>query len=420
MSVDQGYEFSAVCSRGVEPLLADELREVLATERVREDRGAVRFRGPLELGYRACMFSRLAGRVLMLIGRHEAVGERGLLEASRSVRWSAQFDPDQTFAVNFVGRDDDLRDTRHSARVVKDGIVDRMRRDHGRRPSVDVAAPDVRIHAHLRNREVAFSVDMAGALHRRTGGAGRAPGPAPLKETLAAALLRAAEWPTLARQGVPLLDPMCGTGTLLIEAAEMALDRAPGLGRRDWDFESWSGHQVRVWRRVEREAEERAALGAERTPAIFGADDHPAALDAAHENARRAKVDLKLKEASIEGLEPPGGREDLPRGLIVTNPPYGVRLGEEDEVRALYATLGDVLRRRFLGWTAWVLAGPGLVPALGLKPSRRIPLYNGPIECRATRLDISTEPPRKPGPRRAPISVDDPDVGEDTEPSGRR
>ena len=193
---------------------------------------------------------------------------------------------------------------------------------------------------------------------------------------------------------------MCGTGTLLVEAAEMALDRAPGLHRRDWEFEAWHGHQPRVWRRIEAEAAERAEAGRGRAPAIFGADEDERALDSAHENARRARVDIKLKRASVTEIEPPPTDGEPPRGLVVTNPPYGVRLGEEDEVRALYATLGDVLRRRFLGWTAWILAGPGLVPALGLKPARRVPLYNGPIDCRAVRLDISTEAPKKPGPRR--------------------
>jgi 23S rRNA (guanine2445-N2)-methyltransferase / 23S rRNA (guanine2069-N7)-methyltransferase len=397
---DDTYEFSAICSRGVEDLLADELREVLGTDRIRVDRGAVRFRGALALGYRACMFSRLAGRVLMLIGRRDAWGERGLLEASRSVRWTAHFNPDQTFSIDFVGRDEDLRDTRHSARVVKDGICDRMRGETGRRPSVDVADADIRIHAHLRNRSVAFSLDMAGSLHLRSAGAARSKGPAPLKETLAAALLRAADWPALAEQGVPLFDPMCGTGTLLIEAAHMARNHAPGLIRRRWQFESWEGHQPRVWGRIVAEAEALSDAGASRPLAIHGADEHTRALFAAKENTDRAGVEVKLTQAPVDAITAPPGREEVPRGLLVTNPPYGVRLGEEEEVRELYGVLGDVLRRRFLGWTAWILAGPGLVPALGLKPSRRIPLFNGPIECRATRLDISTDPPKKLGPRR--------------------
>ena len=398
------YEFSAVCSRGVEPLLAAELREVLDTERVREDRGAVRFRGKLELGYRACMHSRLASRILVLVGVREAWGAPGLLRASRSIAWGAHFSPDETFAVDFVGRDEDLRDTRFSGRVVKDGIVDRLRDETGCRPSVDPSAPDVLVHAHLRDREVAFSIELGGSLHQRTAGRGRAPGKATLKENLAAAVLRAADWPRLAAAGVPLLDPMCGTGTLLIEAASMARERAPGLDRTGWGFNRWHGHQPRLWRRVRLEAEERAAAAADRPLAIYGSDNHADSLFAAKDNARRGSVPLLLKQCGLEDVQPPpGARDDVPRGIVVANPPYGVRLGDDPEsVRALYKSMGDILRRRFLGWHAWILAGPGLAGAFGLKTSRRMPLYNGPLDCRLVQIEVSTEPPRKPGPRERP------------------
>jgi 23S rRNA (guanine2445-N2)-methyltransferase / 23S rRNA (guanine2069-N7)-methyltransferase len=302
-----------------------------------------------------------------------------------------------------VGRDEDLRDTRYSARVVKDGLVDRIRDDTGRRPSVNPDDPGVQIHVHLRDREVAFSIDMSGAsLHRRTGGPGRARGVAPLKENLAAAVLRAAGWPALAAAGVPLLDPMCGTGTLLIEAASMALDKAPGLSRDQWRFANWHGHQPRIWRRVWDEAVARGAAAADRAVSIYGSDLDADALFAAKDNARRGGVEILLKQRDVADIEPPpGARDELPRGLVVCNPPYGVRVGDDEaQVRALHGTFGDVLRRRFLGWSAWILVGPGLVPALGLKTSRKIPLYNGPIECRLTHLEISTEPPKKPGPRR--------------------
>ena len=398
---DDNLEFTAVCSRGVEGLLAEELREILGSNRVREDRGAVLFRGSLSQGYRACLWSRLVVRILLLIGGREAVGERGLYEASRSVDWTRHLGPDNTFAVDFVGRDQDLRDPRHSGRVVKDGIADRMRDVCGRRPSVDFVTPDVQINAHLRDRWVVFSVDLSGeSLHRRTQGSGRSQGGATLKENLAAAMLWAAEWPKLATMGVPLVDPMCGTGTILLEAGAMAQDRAPGLNRGRWGFERWRGHDPQAWRQLWEEATVRAEAGAARPVALYGSDRDPDALFAVKDNARLAKLEIRVRRCDVADLEPPeGDRATAPRGLLVTNPPYGVRLGDEEEARQLHRTLGNVLRRRFLGWSAWILAGPGLASSLGLRASLKIPIWNGPLDCRLVRLDIHTEPPEKPPPR---------------------
>lgn len=395
-------EFIAPTSKGTEPVLAEELR-ALGAARVEEARGAVRFAGELGLGYRAALWSRVASRVLLVLRRFRCEDERALYEAVRAIPWTDHLGPEQTLAVDCVGQAPWLANSHFAELRVKDAVVDRVRAETGRRPGVDVRSPDIGLHLHLAEDRATLSLDLAGeALHRRN--ISRATGDAPLKENLAAAILLLAGWPEAAREGLPLLDPMCGAGTLLLEAGWMARDVAPGLARTRWGFQAWRGHEPARWRKIVAEAEERRRAGAARPLRLIGFDTANPTLVVAADNAARAGLRdaLTLERRPLGEAAPPEG----PAGLLVTNPPYGHRLGEEEELGSLYAELGDVLRRRFLGWRAWVFTGSRtLAGRVGLKAARRIPLWNGPLECRLLFFPISGEAPREragPGWRDAP------------------
>ncbi len=319
------------------------------------------------------------------------------------MRWLDHLDARRTLAVDCATSHAAITHSHYGALKTKDAIVDQLRTQTGARPSVDVAHPDVRVNVYLHDDRAVVSIDLSGeSLHRR---AYRQRGTAaPLKENLAAAVLLLAEWPRLAAAGAPLIDPMCGSGTLLIEAALMAARIAPGRNRTHFGFLGWRGHQPALWARVRREAEEQEIRDSKRLPAIHGYDASAAAVRAALENVEHAGVRgrVHIEKRSLEACEPiPGrGRGDV-AGVVVTNPPYGERLGEFAQLGALYATLGDTLRRQFTGWTGYVLTGnPALGKRIGLRSARRHILYNGAIECRLLVFPISSQPVRQAeGPR---------------------
>lgn len=373
----------ATCSVGIESLLADELRE-LSCENIEERRGAVAWRGSLESAYRVLLESRLASRVLLEVGFGKATSERVLYQTVQAIDWAAHVSPDHSLSVDFLGLNPGIRHTGFGAQRVKDAICDRLRLDTGRRPDVDRATPDLRVHAYLMEKHVAVSIDLAGPpLHLRSGGVEG--GAAPLKETLAAAILRLAGWHLQPR---PLVDPMCGTGTLLREAAAMARGDAAGLHRTRWGFQGWVGHQPELWQGLVERAKRRPPRP---LPTILGRDRDPAALAQARQGLKRLGLAdaVRLEEGALVDARPPEG----PPGMVVCNPPYGERLGDEAEAKATMGALGDVLRRHFLGWEAWLLAGsPALARTLGLRPEQRIPIWNGPIECRLLKVPIDTRP----------------------------
>jgi 23S rRNA (guanine2445-N2)-methyltransferase / 23S rRNA (guanine2069-N7)-methyltransferase len=395
-------ELFATCPRALEELLADELRALGAAD-VAATRGGVAFGGSLETAYRARLWSRVANRVLVPLGRVPARDPDALYEGARTLRWRDHLSAKQTLAVDFTQVGSAITHTQFGALRVKDAIVDQLREETGARPSVDPARPDVLVHVHADGDQATVSIDLgAGSLHRR--GWRGAGAEAPLKENLAAAILLHAGWPREAPLPVPLIDPMCGSGTLLVEAAWMATDRAPGLLRAGDSPGGWLGHDPAVWRRLVAEARARVRSTA---PPLFGFDTDARAVRLARENLRRAGVEslVTVEKRALAELEPPVAGP----GLVVTNPPYGERLGDERELHALYALLGDVLKRRFPGWTGWVLTGNlALGKSLGLRAARKIPLWNGAIECRLFELPISTAAPvadepvwRKPRPPSA-------------------
>ncbi len=377
-------KFVATCTRGAEEVLAQEL-DALGVGPARADRGAVSFLGPLSSGYTACLGSRIASRVLLVLDVVPAPHADALFDGVARIDWTEHLAPDRRFRVDFVGTSPSLRNTRFGAQVTKDGVLTRYGRQG---PRVDVKQPDLRINVHLRQDKAQLAIDLSGEpLHLRT--PGRQGGVAPLRENLAAALLHLAGWPALAAEGAPLLDPMCGSGTLLAEAAGIASRRAPGLARQRWGFSHWRGHDAELWQRVRGEAKARQADHAGPEPSIRGADLDPAQVRRARENLARAGLtEVVVGVRDVADQAPPAG----PPGLWVCNPPYGERIGGDQDLQALFGTLGDVLRRRFLGWTGWILAPDRqLAGCIGLRPSRRVPIHNGPIECRWLGFPIRTE-----------------------------
>ena len=399
--------FFATTSRGTEEVLAVELGE-LKLSGVEARRGGVAFGGGIEGAYRACLWSRVASRVLMSLAEFEAEDADALYEGAHAVDWTRYLGPDQSLAVDVAGRDAPSGPPHFIALKVKDAIVDRVREAEGDRPDVDTRDPDVRINVHVAGSRVTVYLDVAGrSLHRRAGD--RAGAEAPLKENLAAALVRMAGWRSGDSRG--LFDPMCGSGTLLVEAAGIALDRAPGLTDPRIGAAGWRGHDPRSWELLLGEARERAEAGANRELRIAGSDVSRSAVRLARECLAQAGLGRKVRVGFGE-LGEIVAPWDEP-GLLITNPPYGARIGESEELVPLYQRLGDVLKRRFPGWSAWVFCGnPGLAKRIGLRPAARHVLYNGPIECRLLEIPISDAPVegskgpgwRRPGEQSKPFA----------------
>ena len=404
--------FFATVPRGMESLLAGELKS-LGADRVRQSRAGVSFAGSLETAYRTCLWSRLASRVLLPVAGGPAADADQLYATVQSVAWDTHLGVDGTLSVDFTGMNDGIRDTRFGAVRVKDAIADQFRARHGdRRPSVDSRAPDLRVNAHLVRDRVTVSLDVSGdSLHRRGYRTDKVQVEAPLKENLAAALLLFAAWPQEAAAGGSFLDPLCGSGTLPIEAAWMAADVAPGLLRAEmpggFGFLSWKGHDAATWNHLVGKARERrtAGLGRLRAAApgalIRGSDRDPRAVQVAQKCLARAGLDGVV-------LVDPGelGEAGAPaaRGLLAANAPYGVRLGEQDDADYVYSLLGERLRAGFSGWRAVVLAGSHRQAKLvGLPIKRDTALYNGTLACTAAFYDIDDAP--ADGPRDARAAV---------------
>ena len=377
--------FYATAAKGLSTLLAEELRALGARD-PKEETAGVAFRGPLELAYRACLWSRVASRVLMPLHVFRADDADELYREVHALPWERHLDPDGTLAVDATCVRAVIAHSKFAALKVKDAIVDHLREQAGHRPSIDTERPSLRVYLHLRGRGAELGIDLSGhALHRR--GYRGAAGEAPLRENLAAAVLLQAGWPEIARAdaGSPqgaLLDPMCGAGTLLIEAAMIAGDAAPGLRRDYWGFDGWLGHDTELWRRLKHEAADRYEQGTRRIPPITGADADGGVLAIAAENIARAGL-----KGRVELIHQPVGK--LPykaaaeRGLMIVNPPYGERLGDINALGASYAGLGRMLRALPTEWHAAILtANPELTAYLGRVAQAETVFYNGALECR--------------------------------------
>lgn len=380
--------YFATCPKGLEYLLRDELA-ALGADEVHEARAGVHFQGDLETAYRACLWSRLASRVLQPLAEFDARDDDALYAGVQTIDWSTHLATHGSFAVDAGTAQSKLTHSQFIALRVKDAVVDQFRQREDARPDIDTETPDVRINLHLRRDRATLSLDLAGTpLHRR--GWRERQGEAPLKENLAAAMLLRGGWPDIyARDGV-LLDPMCGSGTLLIEAALMAADVAPGLRRDYFGFLGWRQHDTNLWQRLRADARQRADAGLRSLRSVFfGSDSDPHMVQTAKRNAQHAGVAgfVSLDKHDMAHVTPPG---DAEFGLVITNPPYGERLGEREQMPGLYRALGDVLRSRFGGWHAAVLAGDvELGRAMHLHAHKRYALYNGALETVLLLFDLS-------------------------------
>jgi putative N6-adenine-specific DNA methylase len=371
--------FFAACARGLEALLVDELRE-LGAEPEKPGMRGVSFRADTATLYRVAYGTRLASRVLAPLLTFDCHSDKYLYRTARNVDWDRMLDPDRTFVVDASVSDSHIDHSQFAAQRVKDAVCDHFRDKTGRRPSVEKRNPDLRIYLHLRRNRAVLGLDVGGgALHRR--GYRTLSVEAPIQETLAAAIVRISEWDAER----PLHDPMCGSGTLLAEAVLHATRTPPGWLRAQENpaWQALPDFDPTIWQVVKSKMDRRV----KELPAglVSGADIDMEAVRAARTNLGRIpggdRVRIDRLDARELTLKDPA--------TVVVNPPYGVRLQERAQVETLYKALGDTLKRRCTGTTAFVLCGDiKLVGSLGLKPSRRVPLWNGGIECRLARLDL--------------------------------
>lgn len=372
-------QFFATCPRGLEAVLADELRGLNGQD-VQAVGGGVSFNGDFALCYRANLESRIASRILWRISGGAYRDEEDIYRISFAPRWTDWFEPARTIRVDVSAIKSPLASLDYITLKIKDAVCDKVRLLSRRRPNVDTRAPDIPIQAHLTNRDFTLYLDTTGEpLFKR--GLRTTTGAAPLRENLAAGLLRLAGW----HPGIPLLDPMCGSATILVEAALMALDIAPGLGRH-YAFEKLNNFDARRWREL------RGKTTARQKPkkllAIYGSDIAPAAVRAARANLAAAGLEecVTLECANVLDITPP-----VEKGILVSNPPYGVRLGEQQKLAEFYPRLGDLLKKQFTGWRVYLLSADMRLPKLiRLATSRRMPLFNGALECRLFEYQMVT------------------------------
>lgn len=376
MSPDRYF---ATCARGLEPMLAGELAGLGAAD-VAPGRGGVAFAGDRALLYRANLWLRTAVRVLKPILEAPVTSPDELYAAVQGIDWSEYLTPDHTLAVDSNVRDSHITHSKYAALRTKDAICDQFVARVGRRPSVNVEEPMVGLNLHIYKDHAVLSLDSSGeSLHKR----GYRPilTKAPLNEALAAALVLHSGW----RGATAFADPLCGSGTLPIEAAWIALRRPPGLTRRRFGFQGWMDFDVRLWTRLRDEA--RAGVGKRLDAPVVGSDARRDAVSFSRGNARAAGIGhlLHFEVKDVHDFRPPDG----PPGVIVCNPPYGERLGEEKELRGLYRTLGEVFAQHCRGWTAYVFTGnANLAREIGLTPAEQLPLYNGKIPCRLLKFEM--------------------------------
>jgi putative N6-adenine-specific DNA methylase len=377
--------YFATCPRGLEPVLAAELARIGAAD-IAVTGGGAHFAGDAAVCYRANLESRIATRVLRRLAHVEYRTEQHVYEATRAIPWREWFDAGQSIRVDVNATRCPLKSLDFATLRIKDAVCDRFRDETGVRPDVDTREPDVRIAGYLDATHFTLYLDTSGEpLHRRAY-RGRT-GEAPIRENLAAGIIALTGW-----DGVePFLDPMCGSGTFLVEAALIALDIAPG-SRRGFGFERLADFDAALWGRIRDAARSRERAHEPRP--IFGADLYGEALKTARSSLEAAGLAdvASLKQANVLELPPPAAG-----GVMVTNPPYGVRMGEDEELAAFYPRLGDALKARYAGWRCFFITGDlRLAKLIGLKASRRTPLFNGTLECRLFEYRIVSGTMRRP------------------------
>ena len=375
--------FFASSPRGLEPLLAEDLAAVGVSD-LKPIPGGVHFIADWPTCYAANLHSRIATRILWRVAHGRYAKEDDIYRLALATPWPTWFDYGRTIRVDVTAIKSPLRSLEFITLRIKDAICDRFRADSGKRPSVDTREPDVRIHGFITAAECTLYVDTSGApLYQR--GLRQKTVEAPLKENVAAGILRLSGW----QPGTPLLDPMCGSGTFLLEAAQMALNIAPGAGR-DFGFQRLKNFQLELWK-----GQLDTAMDAEKPAAnaqIYGSDISPVAVRASLANLDRAGLlpAVTLSSGDVLAIDAPANNGPDP-GIMVANPPYGERLSEQDELAAFYPPLGSALKRHFAGWNCYLLSADMRLPKLmRLTPGKKTLLYNGAIECRLFEFKMVT------------------------------
>lgn len=381
------YQFFATTPKALEGILANEV-EMLGGENVRQKLAGVAFQGDLETAYTTCLWSRVASRILLLLSSFEVKSQQDLYDGIQRIDWFEHLNANDSLAVSFSSKNNSAINNSHfGALRVKDAIVDQMRARFNVRPNVDTEHPSIRVNVHLQDDTAQLSLDLSGeSSHRR--GYRDINIAAPIKENLAAAILLRAGWPDIARRGGTLLDPMCGSGTLLIEGALIAGDIAPGLQRDYFGFLGWKQHNATLWQSLLEQAQQRRDIGMHQLPVIVGFDQDRHIVSAALKHIDNAGLTGKI-HVEKRDIASASASERWPKGLIVCNPPYGERLGDEEEVALLYRKFGETLKQHFSGWQATIIIGnPELGFKLGIRSQRPITMFNGSLECRLLRFSI--------------------------------
>lgn len=371
----------------METILTDELR-TFGINNIKATMAGVAFQGDLETAYRACLWSRTANRILLVLSSFEVKTQEDLYNGVQQINWFEHINPEDTFAVSFSAKNSQaINNTHFGALKVKDAIVDQMRDTFQKRPSIDTERPNIRINVYLQGEQAQLSLDLSGeSLHRR--GYRDVNIRAPMKENLAAAMLLRCGWPEIAKHKGTLIDPMCGSGTLLLEAGMIAADYAPGLLRDYFGFIGWKKHDAECWKKLRMEALQRRKTGMDTLPIIVGFDQNKQTVKTALAHIANAGLQNKIhvERRDIEDAEP---AESWKTGLLICNPPYGERLGDEQETAELYKKFGESLKAHFLGWkAAMIISNPELGFRLGIRSQKPITLFNGALECKLLRLKI--------------------------------
>lgn len=370
-------DYFATTARGLEAITAEELIKLGATN-VRNDFTGVHFQGDQELLYKVNLWARTIFRVLMPIETVSCRNADQLYNNVKSINWSEYLNPKQTIAVRCTGKNERLNNSHVTAISIKNAIVEQQQKDTGIRSDVDTQNPDILINAHINKNQCVISLDSSGdSLHRR--GYRPAVGLAPLKETLAVALLHLAEW----NPDIPLFDPFCGSGTIVLEAAMIALNIAPGLYREKFTLENWTDFNGDLWDKLIKEAKNSQKQD---LTTIIGSDVEAEIIKQAQDNASACGLANKIKfqQQHLADIQPP-----TETGIILCNPPYGIRMADTEALSPLYKLMGDVLKQRFQGWTAYILTGnKELAKKIGLRTSRRIPINNGGIDCTLLKYEL--------------------------------
>jgi len=384
------YPLFATTPKAMEGILANEIK-ALGGLNVREKMAGVAFEGDLALAYRVCLWSRTANRVFLPLSSFEVKSQQDLYDGVKKINWFEHIKPDDSLAVSFSSKNNPaINNTHFGALKVKDAIVDQMRAKFNKRPNIDTDRPSIRVNVYLHNETAQLSLDLSGeSLHKR--GYRDVNIAAPIKENLAAAILLRAGWPKIAEQGGSLLDPMCGSGTMLLEGAMIAADYAPGLQRDYFGFLGWKKHDAALWESLLDEAKQRRDIGLSKMPVIVGFDQDRRTVLAALQHVENAGLAGKI-HIERRDIADAKAAESWTKGLIACNPPYGERLGDEAETSELYRRFGEVLKQRFVGWqVAMIISNPELGFRLGVRSQKPITLFNGALECKLLRFNIEEQ-----------------------------